>query len=351
VVIKASSRRQIDALLQDLRSERPSVRESAIARLTVIGARAVERLAHLAADPAEEATARAAAFKALEAQDDPRGLDAAHAVLMDPDPAVAVAAVAVAGTFVRGPLGVRAVDCLTSLALDTTRAEPVRLAAAQALTQLGPASLRPIFERLAGDPTPSIAAFARDRGRASDVPRDATRVLTGAAAGVLPDDPQVLRQALAAPPHELALSVLQQIIDVIREREGAGARPGRSGWDLARAAAHAALARRGSRLALYDLREWLAQARAPLPLDVVVALMGVGDRSCLEAVAAAYARADPSEDWWRGRLADAFRAIAGRERVTRRHALVMKIERRWPEALHVLWPAGAAPRRPRRAAQ
>ena len=104
----------------------------------------------------------------------------------------------------------------------------------------------------------------------------------------------------------------------------------------ARAAAHVALASRGSRLALYDLRESLESADAPLPVEFLAALSLVGDASCLEAIAAAYARPAASgrgrDDWWRQHLADAFRAIVAREAITRRHAVMKKIEKRWPDA-------------------
>ena len=35
---------------------------------------------------------------------------------------------------------------------------------------------------------------------------------------------------------------------------------------------------------------------------------------------------------WRAQLATAFRAVAARERVTRRHAVIRRILHRWPEA-------------------
>ena len=71
----------------------------------------------------------------------------------------------------------------------------------------------------------------------------------------------------------------------MREREGVGA-GGRRGdeWTTARAAAHVALAQRGSRLALYDLRESLERA-APLPVEFLTALSLIGDASCLEPIA------------------------------------------------------------------
>ena len=73
VAIKASSSRQIDALVTDLASADAVKREAAIARLTVLGARAVERVAALAASTAA-GPARSAAFRTLEGIADPRGV-------------------------------------------------------------------------------------------------------------------------------------------------------------------------------------------------------------------------------------------------------------------------------------
>jgi hypothetical protein len=100
---------------------------------------------------------------------------------------------------------------------------------------------------------------------------------------------------------------------------------------MARAAAHVALANRGSRIALYDLRESLERGAAPLPVEFLAALSLVGDTSCLEAIAGAHAKA--RNLWWRQHLADVFRTIVARERLTRRHAVVRKIEKRWPGVL------------------
>ena len=86
-------------------------------------------------------------------------------------------------------------------------------------------------------------------------------------------------------------------------------------------------------MALYDLRETVAAAKQPLPLDFVTALTLIGEATCLEAVAAAYVQAckrRPADDWWARQLGDAFRAIVTREQLTRRHAAVKKIERSWP---------------------
>jgi hypothetical protein len=110
-----------------------------------------------------------------------------------------------------------------------------------------------------------------------------------------------------------------------------------------RAATHLALAQRGSRLALYDLRETIESARQPVAVEFLAAVTAIGDASCLESLAATYARqaASGPDDWWRRHLADAFRTIVSREKITRRHAVVKKIEKRWKTALDELWPGRA----------
>ena len=101
----------------------------------------------------------------------------------------------------------------------------------------------------------------------------------------------------------------------------------RAEWTAARGAAHAALARHGSRLALYDLREALESADQLLPVEFLTALGAVGDASCLASIAAAYARTGGTPtDWWHRHLVDAFRAIVSREQITKRHATAKKVK-------------------------
>jgi hypothetical protein len=173
--------------------------------------------------------------------------------------------------------------------------------------------------------------------------RDPVDELNAAAEGGLPDDPAAVRDALVQAAHRVALPRVHRILERIREREAAepaGSR--RAEWTRARGAAHVVLANRGSRLAVYDLRESLESAVAPLPVDFLAALSRVGDVSCLEPIAVAYARsrrpAREHHDWWRAHLADAFRAIVAREKVTRRHRTVMKLAKRSRGTLEELWP-------------
>ena len=151
-----------------------------------------------------------------------------------------------------------------------------------------------------------------------------------------------LRQAIAQASEALSLPLLHQLVERIRDREAGESTAARAEWMAARAAAHVALASRGSRLALYDIRETLETATGPLPVEFLSALTAVGDVSCLEPIAAAFDRAGASggtrEDWWHRHLASAFRVIVARERLTRRHHVVRKIDRRWKGLLTELWP-------------
>jgi hypothetical protein len=97
------------------------------------------------------------------------------------------------------------------------------------------------------------------------------------------------------------------------------------------------LALRGSRVALYDLRETLEERSMRLPVSFLTALHALGDASCLEPLASAWDRAgsDRTADGqrWRQQLATAFRAITQRERITKRHAVMKRIAARWPGLL------------------
>jgi HEAT repeat protein len=339
VAIKASSSKQIDALMADLAAANAVTREAAIARLTVTGARGVERVAALALSPSSSGAARVAAFRTLEGIGDPRALEPALQAIADADPDVATAAIAVARIFVRSARGAAAVDRLTAVTLDRRQPEAVRLAGLRALRDLDAATVAPVLASLADDPNVAVrTAAAQPARRPIDI--DPLEVLARAAEEALPDDPDTVRQAIARAGGLAPLPHLLRIVERAREREGSGLRGRRSDeWATARAAAHVALAQRGSRIAVYDLRESLERARAPLPVAFLTALSLIGDASCLEAIAAAHART--RDTWWRDHLADAFRVIAAREKITRRHAVIKKIERKWKGGLEELWAGGA----------
>jgi hypothetical protein len=333
VAIRASASRHIDALVADLSAAGSATRESAVARLTVIGSRAVERLI-AAAKAGGDAAARATAWRTLEAIGDPRALEPALAALAAADlaPALGVAAAGVARVHLRGAHGASAVDRLATVLLDRARPEEVRLAALRALRELDAATIAPIMTSLAGDPSATIRTEAAPKtGRAARGAVDPVAAIARAAEAGLPDDPVALRQALSRSGEAVSLALLLRIVERVREREASESAAGREEWTLTRAAAHVALAHRGSRLALYDLRESLDAATAPLPVEFLKALSLAGDASCLEAIAGAHARARNA--WWHDHLARAFREIVARERLTKRHAALRRVEKRWPGVL------------------
>lgn len=333
MAIKASSSRQIDALVADLASTDGVKREAAIARLTVLGARAVERVVTLATSPAAGA-ARSAAFRALEGIADPRALEPALQAVTDADQGVAVAAIAVVRLFVRSARAAAAVDRLTAATLDRRRPEPVRLAALRALKDLEAATIAPLLKSLSTDPTEAIRAAVAAPGKRPAV-RDPLDVLAHAANEGLPDDPDALRLAIVQAGDAAPLPQLLRIVERVRDRESSTA-AGRRGdnWGAVRASAHVALAERHSRLGVYDLREALERSRTPLPVEFLTALSLVGDASCLEAIARAHA--DTRDAWWRNHLAQAFQAIVARERLTKRHAAMKRIAKKWPRMFDVV---------------
>jgi hypothetical protein len=259
-------------------------------------------------------------------------LDAALEAVDDPNANVAIAAIGVVRLFMTGAHGIAAVDRLTSVAMDRARPEAVRGAALRTLEALNPQTVAPLREALKNDPEPSVAALAM-RGPVEAADEDPVAVVSAAADEALPDDPEALRRAIAAAGDAVPLAVLRTLVERIHEREGADAGPRRAQWTRVRGTAHVALAERGSRLAIYDLRESLESAVNPLPVEFLAAIRRIGDRSCLEPLAIACSLAPRGDDWWRRHLLDAFRAIVSREGITRRHGVMKRIALRSPDIL------------------
>jgi hypothetical protein len=313
---------EIRLLIEALAGEDEVSRESAIARLAVIGPRAVERL--LAAFPSAPPGARAGMLRALDALAEPRALPLARAALADPSPDAIDAAQAAVGVL-RGfltsedaSLARDALDALVATALDRDRATASRVAAFDALRAL-PEDVREAVRRnLVDDADPQVRAHAAPQPRraAGDTSSPEDSLWREAIDGRLPASPAPLKQALTARRAQARLTELQHLVDHLRLR----------------GAVHLALAERNSRLALYDLRDSLHDADR-LPVAFLAALEEIGDATCLESLAAAYDASSRSGDaWWREHVATAFRAIVQREGLTRRHAAVKRTMSRWPDA-------------------
>ena len=292
--LRSSSSGEVERLVVRLSSEQPAEREAAVARLRVIGGRAVERLAAIARNTGIAPAVRAAALRALEGGTHRHAQAAALAVLPD-DEEVAVAAIAVLRPSVQD---VAVVEALTGAALDTARPPAVRLAAIDALSQLPRTIVQPLLQQVTieGDGIPDDPLGAREW----------------------------LEQRTRAP-----LSTLHDFVVLARDRERQepSARR-RQDWLVTRGAAHAVLARRGSGVSLYDLREAFDAARSPLPLDFLTAAALIGRADCLEPMARAWAAA-PGEHWWRERLAETAAEIMHRLRLSGRSAIVKRIRARY----------------------
>ncbi|PWT80647.1 MAG: hypothetical protein C5B57_11905 [Blastocatellia bacterium] len=333
VTIKRSAVLEIDGLITDLSADSPIKREAAVARLTVIGVRAIDRLAAIVNSTAATPT-RVAALRTLEGIANARALDVALAALDDSDPVVASSAISAAHAFLHSVRGADVVDRLTEIALNADRQRDVRLAAIDALSDLRSGTLKPLWILLANDSASEIRSRARRAAAArAGTPDMEPSDVSAWSDGHLPEDPIAIGRAIAAGGDRIALPLLSRLVELIRERETRAPSEQRAQWTTTRAAVHLALANRNSRLAIYDLRESLAGASGPLPVGFLAALTLIGDSSCLEPIAGAYAKSvssnHPEADWWHRHLARTFQAIAARESITRRHAVMKKILKRW----------------------
>jgi hypothetical protein len=332
MAIKPSAASDIRTLTAALASPDEVTRESAVARLAILGPRAVDRVTAAYSDADRET--RAAILRVLEAIADPRGVAVARQALREGGD-VGVAGASALRALLDSPLtsaATDAFDALVEAAMDASVERRVRLAAFDALQDM-PVSVRErVAAALEADGDPGVRAglvqTPRDAAAAESLWRDA-------ADGDLGDSPSALRDALKTRGASAALGVLQKMIDVARVREAAAASaPQREAWRALRGALHQALALRGSTVAVYDLRETLDAAAEPLPATFLTALHVVGDQSCLEPIAAAYSRG--ADERWRHQLTAAFDAIAKREKLTSRSAALKRIGTRWPDAARAL---------------
>ncbi len=334
VVIKRSVARETQALVAELSADDEVRREAAIARLAVIGTRAVDRV--IAALTAQTTTrGMVAALRTLESIGDIRALAPASTLVESGDPDVGAAAVAVLRAFLHdSKTGTSVLDRLVATSLDLRRPDAVRLAALDAIAEMGSRVVIPVWERLRDDP--SLAVQQRAAKATGGVePLDELRA---AAQGVLPDDPAALRALVEKTGASAPLATLHRLVEICGAHEHAERiADARAAWLSVRGTIHLALADRDSRVALYDLRDTIAEATAPLPASFVAALRAIGDGASLEALATAYTRAVAAGlGEWAEALQSAFRAVAEREQIGPRHAVSRRIQAKWPAAAEAL---------------
>ena len=332
MAITPSAGSEIRTLIAALASADDVTRESAIARLAIVGVRAVDRVT--AAYPEANRELRVSLLRVLEAIADPRGVPVARRAVADGGD-VAVAATAALRVFLDSPVAAAATesfDALVETAMDPAAERRVRLAAVDALRDMPEHVRERVADALRTDADPALHAGLAEMPHEAAV---AEGVWRDALDGNVGEDPTVLRDALKTRGGTAALGVLQKMIDAVRVREHiAPVGPRRDGWRAVRGALHQALALRGSTVAVYDLRETLEAATAPLPVTFLAALHAIGDTSCLEPIAAAYSA--HADDRWRQQLAAAFDAIVKREKVTPRSAALKRVAKRWPDAAAAL---------------
>jgi HEAT repeat protein len=359
--IVPSRARDIQNLIAQLASTQAAERESAIARLTLLGPRAVEALTALL--PAAEAP-RLGAIAALEGIRDGRALPALLQLIADPVPEVACRAIEATTAFP----GARAVSALSAvLAPRPPRSGARRAAAVAALGRLHAAgvveALEPLLSRLldeaedeglriaACDALAPLPRHERDRLltalRTTRSPALARRL--GALDGAtLPaasssgaweaSDPR----RLAATLHKqtsagtlggtAAIPPLHRLLEQLDAQVDAGADAATIAD--AKAAVHVALATLGSRIALYHLREMLERPPAHALTALVEAAGLIGDATLLPALAAlatTHAAVAPP----------ATRALAGivaREGLRKNSRLVKRVAPEHRAALEQAWP-------------
>jgi hypothetical protein len=328
VSIRHSSSADVSRLIGELSSPEAFRRDTAAARLAVIGARAVSRLITVAGDPATPVDARAAALAALGAMGDARATGLAMALLDDPTDALALGAIDVLTPVARGrdANATRAFDRLAGLALSTEAPVERRLAAIAALEGQPDRLMKPVYEALLRDPASRVVARVVRR-RAGVVATLDELVEAG-----LPDDPALVDAVVREDAGTARVTRLRSLVEALRQKEQERPPSERPQWMTIRGQVHRVLAERGSRLALYDLREALERTDRPLPVGFLAAAATIGDVTCLEPLAAGWVAAAGTDRWWRDHLAEAFRAIVTREAIKRGHPVMRRVLERWPSA-------------------
>ena len=291
----------IDRLIADLHASDSIRRDAAVARLRILGNRALPRLFDLVASH-ESAVVRALALDVIEGIDDVRVIDVAFEALRDGDIEIVIAALGVLRRWVAEETGTRLLDAITAITVDRSRDARVRVAALAALSELPEHLMRPIRDQA---PPPESA-------------------------GPSLEDPVQVREWIQAYGAGATLNTLHELVTRTREREHAESSSRlRTEWLQARGRAHHALAKRDSVVALYDLREAFEGATSALPQSFLSTATAIGDASCLEPLARAWAASGKDLDW-KHQLSTTAAAIMRREKLTGRSAAIKKLRANFP---------------------
>jgi HEAT repeats len=296
---RAHDTKELIARLGDPRSAR---REASVARLTLLGQRAVPAL--MVAAESRDPLVRLGAIESLDRIGSPQGLGALTQALRDGDLRVATLAAQALGRL-HGSGVAEAFEPLVGLLVDEAASEDVRLQALEALGTLSESEMRPLLTRLLR------TSRTRLQRAAAALAARGTGVASGE--GEAPATIPALHREL--------------------QRLGAAARRGATAAAQAKARIHVALARLDSRIALYDLREMLERRPARDVGDLLEAAAMVGDRSMLPAVVA-LAHDEPGlfEP-----CATAVSRIVERERIARAGAFLKAIPRERHSTFERLW--------------
>jgi hypothetical protein len=289
----------MDRLIADLESSDAVRRDAAVARIRVLGSRALPRLAKFI-ESSNSSRARALAIGALDGVEDPHAIEIALTGLGSSDVDSVVAALGALRSWVAQETGTRLLEAISAIAVDRARDSRIRVAAIDALSDLPEHLVRPLREQA---PPPESA-------------------------GPPLDNPVAAREWVEAHGRKSTLATLHDTVKSFRDCESrAETTRGREEWMKARGAVHGILAERGSRVALYDAREMLGVAHTPLPPGFLAAIGGVGDVSCLEPLARAWSAT--REATWRAQLSEAARQIVTRSKLDGRSAVVKGLRANW----------------------
>ena len=262
------------------------VRDAAVARLTVIGARAAGFLAGLAGDR-KAPTGRPARRAARAGSDGRTGrMRARPRPLDDPAEDVVRAAIAALRPHVHGACARRRRQSADSdRAWISTRGVAAREAALRVLlgsstsVRCGRCSRRSATirrrDRRAGGEAPPPA---------QPPPEEPGELLAGAVEGRLPADAEMVRRALAQAGDTLSLTDVLALIERIREHEKTQPLAARRHYGRCRAHRRISCWRAGSQSRCTTSGKRWSARRSRSPLEFLAALNALGDVSCVEAI-------------------------------------------------------------------